>query len=161
MIIGDGPAFEDLQALAAKLKISDKVKFTGAIEHDKLLSSGILSVADVFVTASKMESQGLAVLEAMAAGLPVVGVRKAALPEVIGRAGLLAKPDDSKDIAKEILKILEDEEKRSQLAQASLKRAQEFSIEKSTDKLLRLYQSLLEKKRPKKHSWLSKLGFFG
>ena len=149
LIIGDGPSFKELKTLAKKLAISDRVKFTGAIKHDELLSSGILSIADLFVTASKMESQGLAVLEAMATGLPIVGVKKAALPEVIGDNGFLAKPDDPKDIAKKISRILKDEKLRSQMSKASLKRAQEFSIEKSTDKLLKLYQGLLKKKQSK------------
>ncbi|MBL7159784.1 glycosyltransferase [Candidatus Microgenomates bacterium] len=147
LIIGDGPILKDLKALVKKLRISDKIKFTGAIQHDKLLSSGILSIADVFVTASKMESQGMVVIEAMATGLPIIGARKAALPEVIGSAGLLVKPDNPQDLAEKTLRVLTDEKLKAEMRKSSLKRAKEFSIEKSTDKLLELYQELIEKRK--------------
>ena len=152
LIIGDGPILKELKTLAKKLKISDRVKFTGAIGYDKLLSSGILSIADVFVTASKMESQGMVVVEAMASGLPIIGVKKAALPEVIGKAGLLVKPDDSQDLAEKTLQVLKDKKLQTKTRKTSLKRAQKFSIEKSTDKLLKLYRELIKKKKNNKQS---------
>lgn len=148
LLIGGGPSFKGLKALAGKLRISKQVKFTGVIGHDQLLSSGILSVAHLFATASKMENQPMAVLEAMASGLPVVGVRKAGLPELIKDNGFLAKPDDPEDLAEKILRVLIDERLGAKMKRASLKRAKEFSIEKSTDKLLALYQDLLKKKKP-------------
>ncbi|MFK5261382.1 glycosyltransferase, partial [Lactiplantibacillus plantarum] len=65
LIVGDGPAREDLEAQAAELGIADHVRFTGEIDHDDV--GDYYRVGDVFVSASDSESQGLTYIEAMAA----------------------------------------------------------------------------------------------
>ena len=67
--------------LARKLKINKEVDFTGPIDHKKL--RGIYNSHDIFVTASTIETEGLVILEAMACGLPVIGVKKLAVPDIV------------------------------------------------------------------------------
>ena len=72
LIVGDGPAREDLEAQAAELGIADHVRFTGEIDHDDV--GDYYRVGDVFVSASDSESQGLTYIEAMAADRKVVAL---------------------------------------------------------------------------------------
>jgi glycosyltransferase involved in cell wall biosynthesis len=107
-IAGDGPDRINLESLAASLDIRDSVEFLGAMPHAEL--AAVMRGADVFVRLSRSEGMGNAFVEAMAAGLPVVGTRVGGIPGIIddGRTGLLAAPDDSADAAQKILRILRD-----------------------------------------------------
>ena len=70
LIVGDGPEFEKFEKQVKKLKIENQVIFTGKVPWEKVVSYYIIS--DIFATASTTETQGLTVIEAMAASLPVV-----------------------------------------------------------------------------------------
>lgn len=70
MIVGDGPAKDDLMSQVHALQLDDHVIFTGEVENDHV--NAFYRACDVFVSTSKSESQGLTYIEAMAAGLPVV-----------------------------------------------------------------------------------------
>ncbi len=70
MIVGDGPAVDDLKQQVADEKLTQSVIFTGEISNDNV--NAFYQAADVFVSASESESQGLTYIEAMAAGIPVV-----------------------------------------------------------------------------------------
>ncbi|MFD1432213.1 glycosyltransferase family 4 protein [Lacticaseibacillus yichunensis] len=72
LIVGDGPAKEDLEAQAQSLGITDHVKFTGEVDHREI--ADYYRAADLFVSASDSESQGLTYIEALAAGLKVVAL---------------------------------------------------------------------------------------
>ncbi|KRM71141.1 glycosyltransferase family 4 protein [Lacticaseibacillus brantae] len=72
LVVGDGPAKEDLEAQAQSLGLGDHVRFTGEINHDEV--ENYYHAADVFVSASDTESQGLTYIEALAAGIKVVGL---------------------------------------------------------------------------------------
>jgi len=69
-IVGDGPQKEELKALVKELKLEDRVTFTGALGKEGVVKN--LSESDIFVSASKIETFGIAILEALAVGLPVV-----------------------------------------------------------------------------------------
>lgn len=141
-IIGDGPTRKKLSTLVKKLKIEKEVIFTGFMEHQTLISSGILSVGDIFATASTMENNPMAVLEAMMFGLPIVGVKQAGLIELISSNGFLVKPGDIKEMAEKEEKILFDEKLSSQMRGKSLQLIKPYSVDKVVDQLLGLYHSL-------------------
>lgn len=87
-VVGAGPAEQQCRELAKRLHVDDSVTFVGALAHDQVAAR--VAAADLFVCASRMETFGLAVAEAMAAGVPVVAPRVGALPELVGpEAGLL------------------------------------------------------------------------
>jgi len=148
MIVGSGNDAEDLQKLAIKLNIADKVTMTGRIpEEDK---PEIHRIGKVFVTPSPVELQCIAMLEAMASGLPVIGVNDGALHELAqdGKNGYLVKTDDVDAIAEKVVKLLGDEKLREKMAKESVKIAKTHDIEHTLDEFEEIYRYVLEKKTP-------------
>ncbi len=146
LLIGDGQAAPMLRKLAKSLDIARDVVFTGMMKHDELLTSGIIGVGDLFVTASRMENHPMVVLEAMSHGLPIVGVREAGMIDLVGKAGILTKAGDHDAMAKAMQKILERPLTVTSMIRQSRKTAQSFSIETVTDRLLKLYRGVIRKK---------------
>lgn len=141
LIIGDGPAKNDLKKLVAKLHLKKQIVFMNFISHQDLMSSGILSIADLFVTASTMENQPMVVLEAMGVGLPIVAIKKAVMRELVGNNGLLAE-DNPSDLAVKMEKILKNSTLQRKMSKESLKKVQQYSAEHLANKLVALYQSI-------------------
>lgn len=107
MMVGEGPERESAESLCEKLGIEDKVKFLGkSSEIDK-----ILCFSDLFLLPSETESFGLAALEAMASGVPVISSNTGGIPEVNehGVSGYLSNVGDIDDMANNALKILRDD----------------------------------------------------
>ena len=98
-LIGGGPALNSLKNLVKKLKLTDQVKFLDYMPHKKL--PDYYKRSDFFVTASTMETQGLVIFEAMASGLPVIGVNAFAIPDIVenGFNGFIVEPTDVKGMA--------------------------------------------------------------
>jgi glycosyltransferase involved in cell wall biosynthesis len=144
IIVGDGPEKENLVHQTQELGLEKKVVFTGKIEHEKLIKSGIIKVCDIFVTASKTENQPLTVMEAMASSLPIIGVKKLGLIELIknNENGYLARPDDPKDISKYIIKLFQDKRLREKMGKKSLNLIKKHSIKKTGDRLEKLYSKV-------------------
>ncbi len=142
-IIGDGPARGSLESLVHSEHLEDSVRFHGYIEHDELMASGLLSLADVYATASATESQGLSVIEAMASGLPVIGVRGGAVPEMIGDGGLVVAANDPPAMAEAIGRILDDPALADDFKLRGQRRAAQFTPAGATEHLITTYQSLV------------------
>ncbi len=128
LIIGDGPLRGTLQKLAIKLGIADHVVFTGFIDHSKLLSSRMLEIGDVFVTASVTENQPMVVLEAMSFGLPVIGVKQAGMIEMIKDNGYLLPVGDTKAMANKMLAIVGDDDLRATLSKHACDSAKQYDV---------------------------------
>jgi N-acetyl-alpha-D-glucosaminyl L-malate synthase BshA len=144
-MVGDGPEKEKAEILCKELGILDKVIFFGnSNEIDK-----ILSYSDLFLLPSETESFGLAALEAMAWGVPVISSNSGGLPEVNfeGVSGYLSDVGNIEEMANYAIKILEDEAVLSQFKENALTVAQKFDIKN----ILPLYVELY-KKAIKKHS---------
>lgn len=123
LFCGEGPMRESLAVYAARLGV--KVRFIGLFPRDEL--RGAYNAAAMLVHACRVETFGLVVLEAMACGCPVVGVRAGGLLEVVGTdgdAGLLADPDDPADMARAIERVLHDSRLSARLGAAARGRAQ-------------------------------------
>ena len=105
-MVGDGPERGRVEALAREAGIAEHVEILGELDDVR----GLLSVADAFLLPSAQESFGLAALEAMACGVPVVASRVGGLPEVItdGLTGYLRDPDDHEGMAAAVLDLLDD-----------------------------------------------------
>ena len=127
-IIGDGELSEDLQRQSESLQISDRVRFTGEIPSEDV--SSWMRAADLFVFPSLWESMGIAVLEAMHAGLPVIASDIPAMQEVLGNAGLLVPAENSSALARAITRVLSDPGFASNLRSAGAGRVKLFSVEK-------------------------------
>jgi N-acetyl-alpha-D-glucosaminyl L-malate synthase BshA len=114
VIVGDGPERARAEALALEARIADHVEILGEIDDVRPL----LSVGNVFLLPSAQESFGLAALEAMACGLPVVASRVGGLPEVIrhGETGFLHPPEDVSGMATSAMALLEDRALHARIA---------------------------------------------
>ncbi len=123
---------------------AERVRFAGVVPHSQLLE--YLERANCFLHPSVWgEPFPLAVLEALAAGVPVVASRIGGLPESFedGTSGLLVTPDDSGELADAILKLLRDDEMQKSMGKAARKRAEDvFSWDRVRDDLLALYEEV-------------------
>jgi glycosyltransferase involved in cell wall biosynthesis len=114
VIVGDGPEYAALRAQAAELHLGDVAQFLGSLPDDEQVAR-CYRQADVFCLPSVQEGFGIVFLEAMAAGLPIVATRSAAIPEVVpdAQAGLLVAPDNSAALAEALIALLQNAEQRT------------------------------------------------
>src|SRR5580704_6437531 len=145
VIVGDGPLRSELQSLAARLGVTDKVVFAGEINNAGVMP--YYHAADLFALASvaRSEAFGIVQIEAMAAGLPVVNTGlDSGVPFVSldGQTGLTVPPGDPEALAAAMNRLLDDDALRQSLGQAGVRRArQEFSLDTMLRRTLELYQS--------------------
>jgi len=125
LVIGTGLEEERLKELAKDLKIEDQVLFLGHIEHEELPKYS--AIADVFVRPSLSEGLGSAFLEAMAAGLPIIGTPVGGIPDFLidKETGLFCKVRDPKHLAKKIKEVLTDNQLREKIIANGQKIVQE------------------------------------
>lgn len=138
LLVGDGPESGAALALAAQLGIADKVHFLGNQQRVE----NLFACADAFLLPSYYESFGLAALEAMACGVPVVAADVGGVSEVItdGRTGFLIDPDDYDDGANRLYNILADKTVANSLKEAALSEVREnFTSEKITPQYEKIY----------------------
>jgi glycosyltransferase involved in cell wall biosynthesis len=141
-IAGDGPNRAALEARAASLGLNDRVRFLG---HRQDVPS-LLAASDLFVLPSLYEGLPLSVLEAMAAGVPVIATAIGGTDEVVrdGETGTLVQPADAGALASAIARTLADRERASRLALAARSLvAREYSVPAMVRAVSRLYDELL------------------
>jgi glycosyltransferase involved in cell wall biosynthesis len=140
-VAGDGVMLAELKELSRTLGIEGKVEWLGYQVDPK----PVLQASDVFILASTGEAFGLVTAEAMACGVPVIGTRSGATPEIIadGETGFLAEPRDEKSFADAIEKIAGDPEMRKRLGLNARKRVLDFfTVDRDIEKTLEIYDSL-------------------
>jgi len=125
LIIGEGKGRKKLEKLAKDLGVQNRIQFLGSISPDEIPK--YLAEADIFVRPSRSEGLGSAFLEAMAAGVLVIGTSVGGIPDFLkdGETGLFCKVDDPKDLAEKINKLLEDENLSRKLAENGRKLVEE------------------------------------
>ncbi|MCG8184084.1 N-acetyl-alpha-D-glucosaminyl L-malate synthase BshA [Tenacibaculum piscium] len=139
LMVGDGPERLKAENLAKKLNIEDKVLFLGNSNE----VAKILCYSDVFLLPSETESFGLAALEAMAAGTPVISTNCGGLPEVNihGKTGYLSDLADVKDMAENAIKILKNDAVLAAFKENAKEHIKVFSLEK----ILPAYEEIYKK----------------
>ena len=143
MMVGDGPEKEVAENLCQKLGISDKVIFFGnSNEIDK-----ILSYTDLFLLPSETESFGLAALEAMAWGVPVISSNSGGLPEVNfeGVSGYLSDVGNTEEMAQNAINILKDDTILAKFKENALSVAKRFDIKNIVTLYEEVYKEALSK----------------
>ncbi|MGQ0486733.1 MAG: glycosyltransferase [Hyphomicrobiales bacterium] len=137
---GDNSVVEDLKLLASGLGVADDVQLLGE-KHD---IPDLLRSADIFVMPSRYEGFGLTLVEAMAAGLPVISSDIDGPQEILqgGKFGLLVPPGDARRLADAIISLITDRQLALSIARSGHKRAADFSIESMTANYLELYENL-------------------
>jgi glycosyltransferase involved in cell wall biosynthesis len=124
------------------LGIEERVRFTGYLSDNDLCA--LYSSCRVFIYPSKYEGFGLPPLEAMACGAPVIASSVPSIREVTGEAACLFAPAGSDDLARVIVTLLRDENERQRLSVAGLKRAQQFSWNRTAQLMLGVYHQASE-----------------
>ncbi len=139
LLVGGGPSLEDLKKLARQLKIDNRITFTGMVPFERVVDE--LSQADLFIFSSTSETQGLVVLEAMAAGLPLVMVASKALMYFVNPdEDCVVVPEDEEDMTAAILALIDAPARLRAMGQAARKNAEKYSIPALTSRLLDVYQ---------------------
>lgn len=145
VIAGGGPEAANLHALMKKLGIENSTFMLGTLSREQVIK--LIAAADIFVLPSLMESFGLVLLEAMAAGVPIVCTRAGGVPEIVENEinGLMVPPADADALADAILRVLDDRELAKKLRVNGLRVAREkFSWEKTARETLTLYETMCE-----------------
>lgn len=149
VFIGGGSARDELEHITKVLGIDYAVKFIGEVSYKEITSRNYYSLGDVFVTPSTWDTQGLSVVEAMASGLPVVAFNYRAMPEVIGKGGILVKHLDQYGFAKAMGKLAGDAKLRERIGKLAVIQSKKYNISMHINKLLKLYKKLIENKHDK------------
>lgn len=156
VILGGGPEEEALKNQAAETGISKRVHFFGMLDYDLLPAH--LAMCDVYVTASVTEVHPLSVIEAMATGLPVLGIRSVGVGDTIqdGITGLLSSEDQAAFAAK-MTRLCLDRELRHKMGQAARKASEIYAIERTTQTMLEHYKHLVYRAAPRKRGLIVRL----
>ena len=144
-IAGDGSCGAELAADVRGRKLEDQVRLLGAIADPRRL----LWALDIFAFPSTREGLGVALLEAMACGLPAVASRAGGIAEVVedGRTGLLVAPGNAAEIAAGLARLAAEPQTRETLRAAARKKVVEkFSMSAMARATLALYRACLDRK---------------
>ena len=137
---------DKMKSLIKKLKLENEVIFLGHISDDLPC---IYNLAEVYLFPSKSECFGLAALEAMACGLPIIASSIPEMKEVVSEAGILVDPNSVNEISEAIEKVILHADVRLEMKQKSLERSRLFSWENCAKQTIQVYEDLLNGKRNK------------
>jgi N-acetyl-alpha-D-glucosaminyl L-malate synthase BshA len=143
LLVGDGPERHMAEDLCRELGIIEETRFLGKQQD----MEDIYAIADLFLLPSEYESFGLAALEAMAAGTPVVATNAGGIPEIIthGKNGYLSGIGDVEQMSHQAISILSNDQVLNTFSEEARKQAESFDIHKIVPKYEDLYQRVLKK----------------
>ena len=154
VLIGEGPDRENLEALVKQEGAAGRVIFTGLLPYVEI--PGYLAMGDAFVTASVTEVHPFTVIEAMAAGMPVLGIRSPGVGDTIqdGRNGFLCPREDAAIFTAKLMRLVMDRDMRRDMGQAARADSEQYAIERTMQMMLERYQMLTQRAaaRPRKTS---------
>ncbi|MEJ2011768.1 MAG: glycosyltransferase [Anaerolineales bacterium] len=140
MLVGKGPFEAQAQELVRKLGVEDAVTFAGGVPHAQI--PAYYRDADLFVFSSTSETQGLVLVESMAAGTPVVAVEAPGSSDILSGGGRLTAPD-SAGLAEGMLAVLSAAGEMERLAREAIGIAERYSIAGATERMLAVYDRVL------------------
>jgi N-acetyl-alpha-D-glucosaminyl L-malate synthase BshA len=141
LFVGDGPERSTAEDLSRELGVCDEIRFVGKQEQ----MEDILAIGDLFLLTSEYESFGLAALEAMAAGVPVVSTNAGGLKEIIvqGETGFMSDVGDIDSMSKQALSILKDNKILQSFKERAAAQAKKFDIHNIIPVYEKLYERFL------------------
>ncbi len=145
VIIGYGPMEQSLRQLTKKMKLTSSIIFAGRVLRHELLTQGIYTMADVYVSASKIENQSMSMIEAMAYGLPIVATNKRGVSELVDNTNGIPVSPGYRPLAKGILALFQDEKRREQLSHASVLKSKRHLTSHTIGVLEHEYQQLIHR----------------
>ena len=143
LMVGTGPQLDEFKARTRKEGLAEKVFFAGAVSPDEV--PAYYAAADLFVFTSSSETQGLVLIEAMAAGTPVVTVRAPGPQDVLAEGGGRLVSADSSAFSDEVLALLNSPDEREKLAAEARQAVRRYGIPNAAEQLLDAYQRALDK----------------
>lgn len=155
LIVGDGPDLEDYQKYVEKNHLKENVVFTGKVSWDKI--SEYYLISDVFTTASHTETQGLTVIEAMAASLPVVCIDDESFTDTVihNLNGMIFK--NKREYRKCIITLFRDRNLLKRMSNQARISAETHSSKYFAEQILDVYQIAIKRKKGKKTSLIDKM----
>jgi glycosyltransferase involved in cell wall biosynthesis len=156
VLIGKGPEMDNLKDFVRRSDLSQSVHFTGFVSYEEVPQ--YLAMADIFVTASVTEVHPLSVIEAMATGLPVVGIESPGVGDIVqhGENGMLASHDMA-SFASVLSRMLAEEVIRFECGQRARAAARQYDIERTTTLLEQAYEELIAGHIDHQHSLIQAL----
>jgi|SRR5271157_168382 len=151
LIIGTGPEEESLRNLVLQLNQNERVHFLGAVDHEALPK--YLALCDVFVSASVTEVHPLSVIEALSAGLPVLGIQSVGVGDTVEneKTGFLTRQDPAAFTAR-MTQLCLDQRLRIELGKAARLSAEKYDIHRTSQMMLAIYERLIYKSGPPRRS---------
>jgi len=146
LVIGGGKYEGEFRELVAEYSLEDSVVMTGFIENATLLDSGLLSVADCYVTASTSETWGVATLEAMAHGLPVILAKSLGVSEILDGSGFVLDKSDVEGFTFAILELFGNPETRHGMGEKAITTAQHYSGEFGTKQIIKQFEEMFARR---------------
>jgi len=142
LIVGKGPAVDELRQLIQSLGVEEDVIFTGAVSNEEI--QHYYKVAYLFTIASTSESFGIVIIEALASGIPVLAVRAPGAVDILtdGVDGLLTE-NNIEQFANALEKLIREPELRETLSQGALKTSEQYSINVISERMLNLYREVI------------------
>lgn len=143
VLVGDGPERNRIEMLCRELKTCEDVIFLGKLKNP----TEVLAISDLFLLPSESESFGLAALEAMAAGIPVISTNTGGIPEVNrhGVSGMMSDVGDVADMAKNAIYLLSDEVRLAKFSRQAKERAKDFDISVVLPQYEAIYEEVTKK----------------
>ncbi len=146
VIAGEGPALNQLKRLATRLGLDGSVLFVGYQDRNQALLD-CYRAGDVFVFASRTETQGLVLLEAMAVGVPVVAAAILGTKDILGpERGALVAAVDEVEFASKAVALLENDELRERLSRDAQDYAREWDARRMAERLAEFYAQVRERR---------------
>jgi glycosyltransferase involved in cell wall biosynthesis len=148
VIAGKGSEKAKLEKLVKKLKLQDKVVFTGFVSENEKWS--LLKRCDVFVLPSIVEAFGIALIEAMACGKPVIATNVGPFPEIIrdGETGILIPVHSPNHLAEAVINLSQDDRKRVHIGKKAKEEVENrFNISKIANNYLKIYDEVIKRRR--------------
>ena len=144
LLIGDGLEKVQLQSFVKINGLSDRVHFTGLVPYDMM--PRYLAMADAFVTASVSEVHPFTVIEAMAAGLPILGIQSPGVGDSVQdcESGYICASEDLLEFQTKMVRLISDGEQRRKMGESARKNSAQYAIEHTTQMIIDCYQSLID-----------------
>jgi glycosyltransferase involved in cell wall biosynthesis len=144
ILAGDGPQREELKALVRKKNLTDKILFTGYVAFEKI--KYLYSIADILLMASKSETQGLVIVEAMLTGTPVVAIGEMGIEDVMkGDNGGFMVKDDFDEFYSRVITLLTDPVIYQKKSDDARNFAQNWTIDRTAARLESVYKDTISK----------------
>ncbi len=160
LIVGDGPERENLEDRVQHMGLETCVHFAGMVPYAEI--PRYYKVADAFVTASVTEVHPLSVIEAMAAGLPVLGIQSPGVGDTVedGVTGLLAQEEDLAAFTAKMVRLVSEDGMRCQMGERARRASQHYDIRRTSRLVLSHYEKLVNVTRPRRRSLRARWLYF-